>query len=155
MATIKQIVGAASTMSGSPTALNSLASGGFSSGVGTLTFATNDPIDAFLQVQLVAGSVSGNRQAIIYGKASLDGTLFESGPGNGGVGTTTTEGNLSLIGVLPLPEAGTHVGLFSVAPAFGGSVPHSLQPIIKNDSGAAFSSAGNFVMFAEITGDVT
>ena len=142
-------------MSGSPAALNSLASGGFSSGVGTLTFATNDPIDAFLQVQLVAGSVSGNRQAIIYGKASLDGTLFESGPGNGGVGTTTTEGNLSLIGVLPLPEAGTHVGLFSVASAFDGAMPHSLQPIIKNDSGAAFSSAGNFVMSAEITGDVT
>ena len=155
MATVKQIVGAASTMAGSTTALNSLASGGFSSGVGTLTFATNDPVDAFLQVQLVAGSVSGNRQAIIYGKASLDGTLFESGPGNGGVGTTTTEGNLTLIGVLPLPEAGTHVGMFSVAPAFSGSMPHSLQPIVKNDSGAAFSSAGNFVMIAEISVDVS
>lgn len=131
------------------TALNTLASGGFTL-CGTLTYATNDPLDVLLEVQVVAGTTSGNKQAVVYAKGSLDGTNFESGIESGTA--TTTEGNLTFIGTVPCPEAGTHNGIFSMANAFG-VLPHSSKIVVKNDSGAAFTSGG-WVQSAEVWGDI-
>lgn len=126
------------------TALNALGSGNYTS-CGTITLATNDPLDVLLEVQVVAGAVSGNRQAVIFAKGSLDGTNFESGPESGTA--STSEGTLSYVGTLPTPEAGTHNGIFSLAPAFN-TLPHSARIIVKNDSGAAFTSGG-WVYYSE------
>lgn len=131
------------------TALNTLASGGFTL-CGTLTHATNDPLDVLLEVQVVVGTTSGNKQAVVYAKGSLDGTNFESGIESGTA--TTTEGNLTYVGAVPCPEAGTHNGIFSLADAFG-SLPYASKVIVKNDSGAALTSGG-WVHYSEVWGDI-
>jgi hypothetical protein len=143
MGTIKSEVQARTSLT--TTALNALSSANFTL-CGTLTHATNDPLDVLLEVQVVAGAVSGNKQAIVYAKGSLDGTNFESGIESGTA--TTTAGNLTFVGVVPCPEAGTHNGLFSLADAFG-VMPHSTKVIIHNDSGAAFTSGG-WVQYSEV-----
>ena len=132
------------------TALNALGSGNYTT-CGTINFSTNDPLDCLLEVQVVAGAVSGNRQAVIFAKGSLDGTNFESGPETGTA--TTSEGTLTYVGTLPTPEAGTHNGIFSLAPAFN-TLPHTVRVIVKNDSGAAFTSGG-WVQYAEMWGTST
>lgn len=145
MATIKSEVQARTSLT--TTALNALGSANFTL-CGTLTHATNDPLDVLVEVQVVAGAVSGNKQAIVYAKGSLDGTNFESGVESGTA--TTTAGNLTFVGVVPCPEAGTHNGMFSLADAFG-TLPYASKIIVHNDSGAAFTSGG-WVYASEVWG---
>lgn len=151
MATVKQIVGTRTALT--TTALNSLASATFAS-AGTITAATNDPLDVLLEVTVTPGTVSGNKQVIVYARGSLDGTNFESGPTSGT--TTTDEPNLTFVGTVPCNTSATaQTGLFSLAAAFGGVLPYAADIVIKNDSGAALASSGHSVHYSEVTGDVT
>ena len=71
MATIKQVVGARTSLT--TTALNSLASATYVS-CGSITHNTNQPLDVLIEVSATPGTVSGNKQLLVFAKASLDGS---------------------------------------------------------------------------------
>jgi hypothetical protein len=151
MATIKSLVGARTSLT--TTALNSLASATYVS-AGTLTFATNDPLDCFIEVTVTPGTVSSNKQVVVFAQQSLDGTNFETGPTSGT--TTTDEPNLTFVGVVPCNTNSTaQTRILALAGAFGGVLPYAAKIIIKNETGATLNSSGNSVYYAEVTGDVT
>lgn len=133
------------------TAMDSLASGAYVS-CGTITFATNDPTGAKLEIKATPGTVSGNRQLVVFAKQSLDGTNFESGPSSGT--TTTDEPNLTLIGYVPLKSNATaQTKILDLVAAFAGELPYAAEIIVKNDSGAALAASGHWAYYAEITGN--
>ncbi len=137
------------------TALNSLASATYVS-AGTITFAAASlvPLSSKLEVEVTPGTVSGNRQLVVFARASADGTNFTTGPTSGT--TATDEPNLIQIGVVPCNTNATlQRGQFDLAAAFGGSLPHSAQIIIKNETGAALAASGNAVYFTHLDGDIT
>jgi len=149
MATITLVIGSISTLTTS--ALDSLASATYVS-AGTLTHTTNDPLDVLLQIKVTPGTVSGNKQVLVFAQGSLDGTDFESGPTSGT--TTTDEANLTFIGVIPCNTNSTaQIGLFSLASAFGGVLPQQTKIIIRNDTGAALASSGHYVKYSEVVGN--
>lgn len=148
MATITAVVGTRTSLTTS--AMDSLASATYVS-AGTLNHTTNDPIDVLIEVKVTPGTVSGNKQAVVFAQASLDGTNFESGPTSGT--TTTDEPNLTFIGTVPCNTNSTaQTGVFSLAAAFGGVLPQQTKIIIKNDTGAALAASGHHVYYSEVTG---
>lgn len=149
MGAITQIVGARTSLT--TTALNSLGNGTYVS-AGTLNHTTNDPLDVIIEVTVTPGTVSGNKQVVVFAKGSLDGTNFESGPESGA--TTTDEPNLTFVGTVPCNTNSTaQTGMFSLAAAFAGALPQQTKIIIKNDSGAALAASGHSVYYAEVTGN--
>lgn len=150
MASIKSIVGARTSLTSS--AMDSLGSATYVN-CGTLTFSTNDPLDVILEVSATPGTVSGNKQLLVFAQGSLDGTNFETGPVSGT--TVTDEPNLTFVGVLPLGTSSTiQRRLFSLAAAFGGVLPQQAKIIVRNDSGAALAASGHAVLYSEVIGDV-
>jgi hypothetical protein len=114
---------------------------------GTITFNTNKPIAHFLEVSATPGTVSGNKQLVVFAQKSLDGTNFETGPTSGT--TTTDEPVLTLIGVVPMPSNSTlQRKIFDLSQAFG-TLPYACKIICKNDSGAALASGS--VEYSEVT----
>lgn len=131
-------------------AMNSLANGTYVS-AGTLNHTTNYPLDVMIEVKVTPGTVSGNKQVVVFAKASLDGTNFQSGPESGT--TTTDEPNLKFIGTVPCGTSSTaQTGVFSLASAFGGVLPQQTKIVLKNDSGAALAASGHSVYYSEVTG---
>lgn len=148
-------MGAITTAWGSKTtlttsALNSLASATYVN-AGTIDLTTPDPLDVAVEVEATPGAVSGNKQLVVFAKASFDGTDFSTGPETGT--TATDEPNLYLLGVLPLNTNSTQQRkAFSVISALGFVPPH-LEVVIKNDSGAALAASGHMVSYALLTGN--
>ena len=137
------------TSNGSRTSLGTL--GTLANGtylkVGTLTFNTNKPLDVLIEVAATPGTVSGNKQLVVFAQKSVDGTNYETGPTSGT--TTTDEPNLTFVGTLPLGTNSTiQRKVFSLAAVFG-SMPYSANIIVKNDSGAALASGT--IYYSEIT----
>ena len=131
------------------TAMNSLASATYVS-CGTLTHTTNDPLDCLIEGKVTPGTVSGNKQLVVFCRGSLDGTNFESGPVSGT--TTTDEPNLRYVGTIPLNSNSTaQTRIFSLASAYKGVLPYASEIVVKNDSGAALAASGHHVYYAEIT----
>ena len=150
MATVKQVVGTRTALTTS--ALNSLASATFVS-AGTITHNTNQPLDVLLEVTATPGTVSGNKQMVVFAKISLDGTNFTSGPESGT--TTTDEPDLFFVGTVPLNTNSTaQTKTFSLAAAYGGVLPYASKIIVKNDSGAALNASGGSVYYSEISATV-
>lgn len=156
MATAKLSIGSRTQLSGAAAALNSLANSTYVV-LGTITHVSSAkvPLDCLVELAITPGTVSGNRQAILFAQASLDGTNFGTGPTSGT--TTTDEPNLLFIGTLPL---GTNAALqrrvFSLAAAYpGGSLPYATKLIVKNESGAALASSGNDLYTLDSNGDIT
>ena len=148
MADITLVVGARTELTTS--ALNSLGSGTYVS-AGTLNHTTNDPVDVLIDVAVTPGTVSGNKQVLVFAKASLDGTNFSTGPESGT--TTTDEPNLIFVGAIPCnTNSAQQRGVFSLAAAFGGVLPQQSKIIIKNDTGAALASSGHSVHYSEVKG---
>lgn len=149
MGAITQVVGTRTSLT--TTAMDSLANGTYVS-CGTLNHTTNDPIDVLIEVKATPGTVSGNKQLTVFAKGSLDGTNFESGPESGT--TTTDEPNLTFIGTVPLGTNSTaQIGIFSLAMAFGGTLPQQTKIVVRNDSGAALAASGHHVYYSEVTGN--
>ncbi len=149
MGAITQVVGAITTLT--TTAADSLGNGTYVS-AGTINHTTNDPLDVILQVKVTPGTVSGNKQVVVFAKGSLDGTDFESGPESGT--TTTDEPNLTFVGTVPCNTNSTaQIGTFSLAAAFAGALPQQTKIILKNDSGAALAASGHYVKYSEVTGN--
>ena len=150
MATVKQVVGSRTSLT--TTALNSLASATFVS-AGTITHNTNQPIDVLIEVTATPGTVSGNKQLVVFAKVSLDGTNYSTGPESGT--TTTDEPDLYYVGTVPLNTNSTaQTKTFSLASALGGVLPYASKIIVKNDSGAALAASGNSVYYSEISATV-
>jgi hypothetical protein len=148
MAAITLVTGAIQALT--TTALDALGNVTYVS-AGILAHTTNDPLDVLLQVKVTPGTISGNKQVVVFAQGSLDGTDFESGPTSGT--TTVDEPNLTFIGTIPCnTNSVAQIGVFSLAPAFGGSLPAQTRIIIKNDSGAALAASGHYVKYAEVTG---
>lgn len=140
MATIKSIVGTRTSIT--VTGLSSLASATYVTS-NQLDNTTNQPVDMLVELAATPGTVSGNKQAILFAIASLDGTNYQTGPTSGT--TTTDEPDLTYIGTLPLNTNTTlQRKTFSVASAFGGVLPPFLKFVVKNDSGAAFTTGTVF-----------
>jgi hypothetical protein len=151
MATVKQVVGSRTSLT--TTALNSLASATFVS-AGTITHNTNQPLDVLVEVTATPGTVSGNKQLVVFAKISLDGTNFTSGPESGT--TTTDEPDLFFVGTVPLNTNSTaQTKTFSLAAALGGVLPYASKIIVKNDSGAALNASGGSVYYSEISATVS
>jgi hypothetical protein len=149
MSTVKQVSG---TRTAATITLNSLASATYVAA--TAINFTNQPVDLLVELALTPGTVSGNKQAILFAQASLDGTNYQTGPTSGT--TTTDEPNLTFIGALPLNTNSTlQTKIFSVAAAFGGVLPPYLKFVVKNDSGAALGGSGNSLNYSEISVTVT
>jgi hypothetical protein len=135
VADIKANTSAASSLT--ITGLGSLASAAYAVS-SALDLSAVDPLDVLVDITVTPGTVSGNKQLLVFVKASLDGTNYTTGPESGT--TATDEPNLYLIGALPLNTNSTaQRGAFSVAAALG-YVPPYLKVVVKNDSGAAFSA---------------
>ena len=150
MATVKQVVGSRTSLTTS--ALNSLASATFVS-AGTITHNTNQPLDVLLEVTATPGTVSGNKQLVVYAKASLDGSNQTTGPETGT--TVTDEPNLYYVGTLPLNTSSTtQTKVFSLAAAYGGVLPYASEIVLRNDSGAALNASGGSVYYSEISATV-
>ena len=150
MATVKQVVGTRTELT--TTALNSLASATFVS-AGTITHNTNQPIDVMIEVTATPGTVSGNKQMLVYAKASLDGTNQTTGPETGT--TVTDEPNLYFVGALPLnTNSTTQRRVFTLAGAYGGVLPYASEIVLRNDSGAALNASGGSVYYSEISATV-
>lgn len=148
MAVITSIVGTRTALT--TTALDSLASGTYVA-AGTISHATNDPLDVLIEVKATPGTVSGNKQLVVFAQGSLDGTNFESGPVSGTA--TTDEPNLTFVGTVPCnTNATAQTGIFSLAAAFQGTLPLSTKIIVKNDTGAALAATGHSVYYSEVTG---
>lgn len=150
MATVKQVVGSRTSLTTS--ALNSLASATFVS-AGTITHNTNQPLDVLVEVTATPGTVSGNKQLLVYAKASLDGSNQTTGPETGT--TVTDEPNLYYVGTLPLnTNSTTQTKVFSLAAAYGGLLPYASEIVLRNDSGAALNASGGSVYYSEISATV-
>jgi hypothetical protein len=146
MATIKSEVQTATSLTVS--SLSTLASATYCVS-NTITHSTNDPLEVLIDVTVTPGTVSGNRQLVVFAQASIDGTNFSSGPTSGT--TTTDEPDLFYVGTLPLNTNTTaQRKVFALAPAYGGTLPVASKLVFKNDSGAAFT-AGT-VQIAEVWG---
>jgi len=153
MAVVKNTLGSQQTLTNGTGTLNSLASGTFVS-CGTITFASSNKtaLDVLLHVRASPSTnVSGNQQLVVYAKRSLDGTVVETGPTSGT--STTEEGHLTFIGVVSLAGSNTGGRVFSLASAFGGTLPFSAQIVVKNEAGVSLTSGQ--VYYQEVTGDVT
>lgn len=156
MSTAKLVQTSRTQLSGAAAALNSLANGTFVV-LGTITHQSSGkvPLDCIVELAVTPGTVSGNKQIILYAQVSLDGTNFSTGPTSGT--TTTDEPNLIPIGRIPLNTNSTLQRLaFSLAAAYlGGTLPYATKLIAKNDSGAALSSSGNDVYTLDDSGDIS
>lgn len=149
MATITSVVGSRTSLTTS--AMDSLANNTYVS-AGTLNHTTNDPLDVLIEVKVTPGTVSGNRQVVVFAQGSLDGTNFESGPTSGS--TATDEPNLTFVGVVPCNSNSTaQTGIFSLAAAFSGTLPQQSKIIVKNETGASLAASGHHVYYSEVTGN--
>lgn len=129
-------------------ALGTLASGTYIAS-SSIDLGASIPIDVTFEMECNPnGTPSGNKQLILFAKFSLDDTNWGSGPESGT--TTTEEGDLHLVGVLPTNDTNDHRKFFSLA---GLPVARYLKLVAKNDLGVALSS-GN-VYRADITGVTT
>lgn len=132
-------------LSGAAAALNSLANGTYVV-LGTVTFNTGKNAGAFIELSVTPGTVSSNKQVILFAQESLDGTNFGTGPTSGT--TTTDEPVLKSIGVLPLATNSTLQRLIFEYP---GVLPYAAKLIAKNETGAALASSGNDLYWSEVS----
>lgn len=156
MSTVKTALGSRTQLSGAAAVLNSLASATYVV-VGTVTHASSGkvPLACPVELAITPGTVSGNKQAVLFAQVSLDGTVFSTGPTSGT--TTTDEPDLLWLGTLLLGTNATlQRKIFDIAAAMpGGILPFATKLIVKNDSGAAFASSGNDVYTLDANGDIT
>jgi hypothetical protein len=131
-----------------------------SSGFGTLASATycvtaaqtSDAKAADYIIEVSAATTNspgGNKQVVIFAQASVDGSVYQSGPTSSS--SATDEPNLQFVGVLPLASTSTtEVGFYSLAAAYGLNwIPPYFKIVLKNDLAVALTSGT--VKIAEVT----
>lgn len=148
MATVKQIVGAPSSLT--VTGLSTLASANYAVS-NAVNNTTDQPVDLLLEASIATTNTpTGNKQVVVFAQASFDGTNWQSGPTTGS--TTTDEPDLTYVGLIPMNTASTtHRKQFSIAQVFG-FVPAYVRFVFKNDLGVALTSAS--VQTSEVSATV-
>lgn len=139
MAAVNLNYGAATSLT--VTNLATLASANYATS-NAFNATTNKPIDVLVELALTTGTVGAtNPQAVIFAISSFNNTNYSSQ--NTSTTDTTHDGDMKLVGVIPLKASSTaeRSPAFSVASAFGGVLPPYFKIVVKNDSGAAWSSA--------------
>lgn len=123
--------------------LATLAAGAYTASADIVHNTAGEP-ECMIEVAAATNSApAGNKQLLVFARASLDGTTFTSGPSTGT--DATDEADLYFVGVVPMASAvGTHRKIFSLADAFGGRLPHTTALVIKNDLGVALASGTVF-----------
>lgn len=156
MAVIKISQGARTQVAGAAGAMNNLANVTYAV-LGTITHNSGGkvPLDCFVELDVMPGTVAGNKQAILFAQISGNGTDFTTGPSSGTV--VTDELNLYRIGTLPLnTNAVMQSQMFSLAAAMpGGILPFATRLILKNDSGVPLAASGNDLFMLDASGDQT
>lgn len=108
------------------------------------------PLDVILEVAInQANAPAGDYQVLVYVKASLDNSNWQSGP-SGGVSDTDVS-DLTYVGAVPINSIGTHRQFFSVGQALG-FIPGYFVPVLKNVTGVSTAVSGSSIYTAEITG---
>lgn len=149
MATVKLTSGTRTNLT--TTALDSLASTAYVS-AGTIDVSADDPLDIIVEVEATPGTVSSNKQLVVFARTSMDNIDFTTGPVSGT--TNTNEANLKYLGVVPLNTNATlQRNSFSVVSALG-FVPPYLDIVCKNETGAALAATGHAVNYTLISGSV-
>jgi hypothetical protein len=146
MATIKENLG---TVTAITITLASLGSGSWQQSV-FVDNATNLFLDAFVNLIVKTGA-TGAGTVDVWAYASIDaGTSYSDGAtGADAAFTPTANPNLTFLGSIQTPVATTSYKsrMFSLAQAFGGSVPQRWGLAIKNTNGSALdSTGGNFTV---------
>jgi len=139
--------GSATSDSTLATALASLGSGSTATGA-AFNVTTNDPLDVLYEITIDPGATTGNRQAIVYAISSLDGTNYSD--------STNLTTNTAHVGTINLPDTSiVRSRAFSIAAAFGGTLPNYFKVLVYNDSGVSFNSTGNAAQYTEVSAQYT
>jgi hypothetical protein len=104
------------------------------------------PLDVIVEVVCTVGTVSGNKQYLVYVIDSVDGTNYSD----------TTVANMRLLGpAVSCPSNSTayRSAAMSVAAAFGGVLPPYFKVVVSNDSGASFTAGS--IQTREVAATVT
>lgn len=148
MTAFTSLLGTVTSIPFTGSALSTLANVTYVTSTNPVDLGAVTPLDCVLELPVTPGTVSGNKQVVLFIKISVDGSNYSSGPESGT--TTTDEPDLYLIGVVPCNTNSTaEKKSFSMASALG-FCPRYFKPVVKNDSGAALS-AGT-VNYVTITG---
>lgn len=129
----------------------SLADGAYRESSAVNNNSTTNYIDCLVGGLVRVGTLSATGSISIYAYGSYDGTEYTAGvSGTDGTITWGTTGRSGVLGYQELPLLGTVItdltddddyktwGPFSIAQAFGGSVPPKWGIVILNSTGAAF-----------------
>jgi hypothetical protein len=130
MAQVKQALSVATSLT--VTGLSSLASGAYATS-NLIDNTGNLYLDYLVEVAVTVGTVAGNQQCVIFAIDTLDQTNFSD---------ATQDANMRLLGTIQTPTNATlfRAAAMSVAAAFGGTLPPQFKIVVKNDSGAAFTT---------------
>lgn len=117
------------------TGLSTLASAGLTTAANATAYncTTNKPLDVEVETVITVGTVAGNKQYLVYAISSVDGTNYSD---------SLNVANMRLLGAVSTPTASTayRSSAYSVAAAFGGTLPPYFKLVVQNDSGAAFTA---------------
>lgn len=127
------------------TGLSTLANGSFATS-NAYDATTNKPLDALFELSVTVGTVSGNKQVIVYAIDTLDGTNYSD---------SAVEANMRHLATISTPtnSSSYRSAAMSLAQAFGGNVPPGAKIVVKNDSGAALTAGS--LQYREVTATVT
>lgn len=138
MSTITQTLGTATSIAFTGSALSTLADQTYVTSTAAVDLTSTTPLDVLLEAVLTPGTVSGNKQGLLFVQVSLDGTNYSTGPTSSS--SATDEGDLYFVGVIPLNTNSTaQRKAFSLLAQLG-FLPRYFKPVVRNDSGAAFSA---------------
>ena len=137
MATYNPSVGTRTALT--VTGFGTLASGTYVASADINHDTAKEP-DLLIEVEVASTNVvAGNKQLVVFAKASLDGTNWSTGPET--LAVATDEPDLYFVGVVPMNTASvTHRKVFSLAAAFGGRLPKQSRLVFKNDIAVAITS---------------
>lgn len=143
MATLTDALGTRTSLAFSGSSLSTLASATYVQNTTAYNCNTNKPQDVLVEVDVGTTNTPGSlKQVSVFIRESLDGSNYRSGPTSGT--TATREGELRLLGVIPLTTASTTpVGIFSVRQALG-YIPYDFFIVVKNETGVALTSGTVF-----------
>ena len=101
-------------------------------------------LDALVFLEVETGTVSGDKQVLLYAYGTVDGgTTYTGGVTGTDAGFTRLDPTvLRPIAVIPTPSNSvvSQAGPFSIAQAFGGVLPALWGLVVCNDTGATFSA---------------
>lgn len=143
MATLTDTLGTRTPLAFSGSSLSTLASATYVQNSTAYNCSANNPQDVIVEVDVgTTNTPASLKQVSVFIRESLDGSNYRSGPTSGS--TATREGELVLLGVVPLTTASTTpIGMFSVRQALG-YIPYDFFIVVKNETGVALTSGAVF-----------